>query len=145
MRLGNWEKARIHFPGPGNSWKCDGIARHASGMARSHATSPRLGESPRPRTNGAALRRDLPLTIRRFPRIGLTAVPGHARLPYIRPYSGQGGIVLEKDQLRKLLPLARWTIERWSDDEAWDTGGPAPDSEEDCAIDGFYWKVLVSY
>ncbi len=50
---------------------------------------------------------------------------------------------LNTEQLQKLLPLARWTIERWSSEEDWRTGGPAPSADDDCAIDGLFVTLKV--
>jgi AmmeMemoRadiSam system protein A len=39
---------------------------------------------------------------------------------------------------RRLLALARWTLERWSAGQAWRTGGPALAEDEDRPIDGLF-------
>jgi AmmeMemoRadiSam system protein A len=54
-----------------------------------------------------------------------------------------GGIALDTKKLKRLLPLARWALERWVEREPWETGGPCPAPEEDCPIDGLFVTLKI--
>ncbi len=45
---------------------------------------------------------------------------------------------MEKEFLRALLGLARWTLERWTAGETWWEGGPAPAPGDDRPVDGLF-------
>ena len=45
---------------------------------------------------------------------------------------------MDREFMRKLLALSRWTLERWVQDEPWREGGPGLASGQDLPVDGLF-------